>query len=335
MRASIVVPTFNRKDVLERTIESLLNQSLAKTEYEIIVVDDCSMDETPVYMGKIAESEASITYIRHKKNEGRVVTRNDGIIAARGEIVIFLDDDNVPDKNFIQAHLDCYEQNKHDKIAVMGNASYAPEMIGKSNFAKFMQSRYLGNLAPARRRNLDYRNLPARCLGTLNCSVKRTDLIEVGMFDNSFRYYGGEDEYLGQCLKEKGIRLVFADNAYTSHYDILSLMRYKKKIIESSKYGLKIIMNKRPEYIESTMLKYLIPVSFKKDKFSRVLIKVVMRLGLNRYNVYLIEHWAKHTDCIPLLYSHYLHRALIAGWCIAGLKSKTENSIFVDYEVKK
>jgi glycosyltransferase involved in cell wall biosynthesis len=333
MYASVVVPTFNRKEVLERTINGLLNQSLTKTEYEIIVVDDCSVDETSVYMDKIAESESSIIYIRHEQNEGRVVTRNDGIKAARGEIVIFLDDDNLPDKNFIQAHLNCYEQNKGDKVAVMGNVSYAPEVIGNSNFARFMQSRYLGNRTESSRSTLDYNNLPSRCLGAGNCSVRRLDLLEVGMFDNSFRYYGGEDEYLGHCLKEKGVRLVFADKARTLHYDILSLSRYKQKTLESAKYGLKILMDKSPEYLENTMLKYLIPLSFKKDKFPRLLIKATIKLVLNSCTVYLIERWAKYTDRISLLHSHYLYRALIAGWIISGLKIKSNDSNFVSYDV--
>jgi glycosyltransferase involved in cell wall biosynthesis len=323
MLASVVVPTFNRKEMLERLIISLLDQSLAKTDYEIIVVDDCSLDETSVCMHKFSESEPSIIYIRHEQNEGRVVTRNDGIKAATGEIVIFLDDDNLPDKNFIQEHLNCYEKYKNDKIAVMGNVSYAPEVIGNSNFAKFMQSRYLGNRSESSRSIIDYNNLPSRCLGTLNCSARRLDLLEVGMFDNSFRYYGGEDEYLGQCLKEKGVRLVFVEKARTVHYDIVSLSIYKKKILESAKHGLKILMEKKPEYLENTMVKYLVPLSFKKDKPSRVMIKAAIRLALNSCNIYLIERWAKNTDRIFLLYNHYLYRALIAGWIIRGLKNKS------------
>jgi glycosyltransferase involved in cell wall biosynthesis len=333
MLASVIVPTFNRIDLLKKTINSLLNQSLAKTEYEVIVVDDCSVDETSVYIDKIVKSESSIIYIRHEQNEGRVVTRNDGIKAAKGEIVIFLDDDNLPDKNFIQEHLNCYEKNKGDKVAVMGNASYAHEVIGISNFAKFMQSRYLGNRLKSSRSKLDYNNLPARCLGTLNCSVRRLDLLEVGMFDNCFRYYGGEDEYLGQCLKEKGVRLVFADKARTLHYDILSLPRYKQKILEEVKYGLKILIEKSPEYLENTMVKYLIPPSFKKDKVSRLFIKVSVRLVLNSCTVYLIDRWAKYTDHISLFYSSCLYRALIAGWIISGFKNKSNDRIFVSYEV--
>lgn len=333
MFASVVVSTYNRRKILQRTIQSLLNQSLTNDKYEIIVVDDCSVDDTAEYMNGISKSGTGIIYVRHIQNEGRVVTRNDGIKVARGEIIIFIDDDNVPDENFIQEHLKCYEQNKGEKIAVMGNASYAPEVIGNSNFAKFMQSRYLGNRSESSRSTLDYNDLPARCLGTLNCSVKRLDLLEVGMFDNSFRYYGGEDEYLGQCLKKKGIRLVFADKARTLHYDILSLTRYKQKTMEAAKFGLNILINKSPEYLENTKIKHLIPISLKNDKFIRILIKSTIRIVLNRYTIYLLERWATYIDHISFLYYSYIYRALIAGWIISGQKLKLNNNVFVSYDI--
>ena len=217
----------------------------------------------------------------------------------------------------------------------MGNASYAHEVIDNSNFANFMQSRYLGNRSESNRSALDYNNLPSRCLGTLNCSVRRLDLLEIGLFDNSFRYYGGEDEYLGQCLKEKGVRIIFADKARSLHYDNVSLSRYKQKTLESAKYGLKILMDKSPEYLEPTQLKYLLPISLKKDQFSRVLIKAGIRLVVHRSTVYLIESWAKYTDHISFLYIPYLYRALIAGWIITGLQIKSNDSTFVTYEASR
>jgi glycosyltransferase involved in cell wall biosynthesis len=329
MYVSVVIPTYNRKTVLERTIHSLLNQTLSVDKYEIIVVDDCSIDDTSEYLRRISENALNMTYIRHQQNEGRVVTRNDGIKAAHGDVIILTDDDNVPAHNFVEKHLKYYDQD--EKVAVVGNVSYASEIIGNSNFAIYLQSRYLGNRPKSRRSNLDYNNLPPRCFGTLNCSARKIDLLEVGMFDSSFRYYGGEDEYLGQCLKEKGIRLVFGNDAHTVHYDLLSLARYKDKILESAKYGLNILSKKKPDYLENTMLKYLIPVSLKKDKLSRIFIKATLRAVLNRGAIYLVERWATYTDHFSFLYCYYIYRALISGWIIRGQKLKYKDNVFVSY----
>jgi len=337
MYSSVVIPTYNRRKILEKTIYSLLNQTLSTDKYEIIVVDDCSCDDTLEYMSKIVNSNSNVTFIRHQQNKGRVITRNDGIKTAKGDLIIFLDDDNVPRNNFVEEHIKCYAQNHNGRIAVIGNASYALEVIGDSNFAKYLQSRYLGNRLISECSTLDYNNLPARCLGTLNCSILRVDLIEVGMFDNRFRHYGGEDEYLGYCLKEKGIRLIFGEKACTLHYDNLSIPRYKQKILESAKHGLAVLKNISPEYIQNTQVKYLIPISTKKDRISVFLAKVIIRVVLNSCTIYFIEHWMILTDRIPFVYCASLYRMLIAGWLIQGQKLKLIDGEFVSYkpEVKK
>lgn len=332
MYASIVMPTYNRRKILEQTITALLKQTVPSTKYEIIVVDDCSKDTTAEYMAEIIKIKPSVKFIQHHENKGRVATRNDGLKAASGDIVIFLDDDNVPEIDFIEEHLKYYESNSNAKIAVMGNVNYAPEVIGNSNFAKFMQSRYLGNRSGKERSGVDYHDLPARCLGTLNCSMRRVDVIEVGMFDNDFRYYGGEDEYLGQCLKEKGVRLIFGEGARTLHYDILSLPRYKQKMLESAKFGLRILKNKSPQYFESTHVKYLPPPSMKKDNLQRLMVKIFIRAILNNLTIYCIEKWLTITDHVSSLYSSSLFRMVLAGWIIQGQKFEHNNDVFVKYE---
>jgi glycosyltransferase involved in cell wall biosynthesis len=328
MFVSVIIPTYNRRYILEHTLARLLNQTLSSEAYELIVVDDCSIDSTSTYMSSLACDDLNVTYIRHTANKGRVVTRNDGIHAARGTIVIFLDDDNVPNNTFIEAHLECYLRHRDDRIAVIGNVLYPPNIIGTSNFARFMNSRYLGNRKPSERSRLDYSNLPAKCLGTLNCSMYMNDLIAVGMLDEAFRYYGGEDEYLGYCLKKNGVRLLFCEAARTTHYDIVSLSRYKHKVYESSTHALPVMMNKCPEYIASTKLHYLIPVSSYSDSFSMVLIKRVLRMLLNDVILSTLEYWLHRIDNVSLFYCSALYRILIAGWI---LQSQIDGFTYDEY----
>jgi glycosyltransferase involved in cell wall biosynthesis len=331
MYASVIIPTYNRKTILENTLKSLLNQTAGRSAYEVIVIDDCSIDNTAEYMRQIIVSESNVKFIQHDENRGRVITRNDGISKACGDIVIFLDDDNVPARNFIEEHMKFYESKPEDKIAIMGNVSYAPEVIGKSNFSRFMQSRYLGNRSNRERSGIDYKDLPARCLGTLNCSARRVDLIEAGKFDESFLHYGAEDEYLGQCLKGNGVRLIFGENAHSLHYDILSLHRYKQKILETAKFGLNVLKTKSPQYFESTQVKYLLPISLDKDNLKRIIAKVIIKAALNRFTVLCIEKWLTTTDTISSLYFAPLYRILIAGWIIHGQKLKRDD-VYVKYE---
>lgn len=88
---SIIVSTYNRKSLLKRAINSLLNQSVK--DFEIIVVDDCSTDGTQKYVKSIGDPR--IKYLKTKKNSGSDShPKNLGIKEARGEYVAFLDDDD-------------------------------------------------------------------------------------------------------------------------------------------------------------------------------------------------------------------------------------------------
>ncbi len=213
MRASIVVPTYNRVSTLRLTLQALLEQSAPSDQYEIIVVDDASIDDTGSFVTSLAAESKRITFIRHQTNLGRSATRNDGISAARSDIIIFLDDDNVPDESLVDCHMNYHDRAGDEHIAVMGDVSLPPHIRSASNFARYLESRYLGHRPIRLRSKLDYGNLPSRCLGTLNCSVRKSDLVKVGMFDPAFRFYGGEDEYLGFCLRREDVRIVFGAGA--------------------------------------------------------------------------------------------------------------------------
>jgi len=87
---SVVVPTYNRASVLPRCLNSITNQTFKN--FEIIVVDDCSTDNTKQVTQEYDEER--LEYIRHNKNKGGAVARNTGIEAASGQYTAFLDSDD-------------------------------------------------------------------------------------------------------------------------------------------------------------------------------------------------------------------------------------------------
>jgi glycosyltransferase involved in cell wall biosynthesis len=87
---SVVIPTHNRVIKLQRALRSVAAQSLE--DYEVIVVDDGSSDDTPAYLESI-RSERCIT-LRSSPNRGVSASRNRGVSSAHGEFVVFLDDDD-------------------------------------------------------------------------------------------------------------------------------------------------------------------------------------------------------------------------------------------------
>ena len=89
-KVSVVIPTHDRAHLVGRAIRSVLAQTFQ--DFEIIVVDDCSVDNTKEVVQSLADSR--IRYLRHEINRGGSAARNTGIGAARGEWIAFLDSDD-------------------------------------------------------------------------------------------------------------------------------------------------------------------------------------------------------------------------------------------------
>ena len=128
MKASIIIPTRNRRKVLERTLKYLFLQDYPQDQYEIIVIDDGSTDGTHK-MVKAQESPCRLVCLRHEERKGPAVARNRGIREARGEVVIFIDDDIFCPPQFIREHVKYHE--KEGNLIVDGPAIN----IGEGDFS--------------------------------------------------------------------------------------------------------------------------------------------------------------------------------------------------------
>lgn len=95
---SVIIPTYNRAKLLPRAIKSVLNQTYQ--DFELIVVDDASTDNTEKVVKEFQEKDGRIRYIQYKKNKGGSAARNSGIKAAKGEYIAFQDSDDewLPEK---------------------------------------------------------------------------------------------------------------------------------------------------------------------------------------------------------------------------------------------
>lgn len=95
-RVSVVIPTHNRAQTIERAIQSVLSQDVENLE--VIVVDDASTDNTEQVIKALGDQK--IRYIRHETNKGAPAARNTGIAAACGDLIAFQDSDDewMPDK---------------------------------------------------------------------------------------------------------------------------------------------------------------------------------------------------------------------------------------------
>lgn len=90
---SIITPLYNSEKFIEETIESVLKQTYSN--WEMIIVDDCSTDLGLSIVKKYSEKDSRIKYIRMKKNSGAAFCRNKAIKLSKGEFIAFLDSDDL------------------------------------------------------------------------------------------------------------------------------------------------------------------------------------------------------------------------------------------------
>ena len=99
-KVSVIVPCYNVEPWVERCLESLVNQTLS--DIEIICIDDKSIDNTLKVLGRFVKKDKRIKLIAHKNNMGVSASRNDGLKAACGDYVGFVDPDDFVDFDFYE-----------------------------------------------------------------------------------------------------------------------------------------------------------------------------------------------------------------------------------------
>lgn len=101
-KISVIITTYNRSEYLEkRAIPSCLNQEYEN--FEILIIDDCSKDNTKFIVNEIQKKykNKDIRYLRLEKNKGLAFCRNFGVANAKGDFVVFLDDDDAFSEKFL------------------------------------------------------------------------------------------------------------------------------------------------------------------------------------------------------------------------------------------
>jgi len=127
---SIIVPVYNVEKYIERIVRSIQKQSFS--DWELILVDDCSPDNSGSIIDRYSQEDNRIVAKHHEKNRGPMVARQTGYLAATGDYIMFCDgDDELP----VDAVKDLYETIVHKSVdIVVGGIEYVDINGNKSNF---------------------------------------------------------------------------------------------------------------------------------------------------------------------------------------------------------
>lgn len=210
MQASVVIPTYNRRETVTGTLRTLFQQNCPAGGFEIIVIVDGSTDGT---LEAIREMRSPWRLrILEQGNRGPGAARNAGIRAAEGDLVIFLDDDMRCDPGFVRAHVARHERSDRPIIgfgAIFLSAD-TPCGIAAECFNREMGAYYL------RQRQRPSLPWPAGTCVIGNSSVLRKNLLDAGGFDERFRRR--EDTELATRLLALGVQAQYIPTAVAYQY---------------------------------------------------------------------------------------------------------------------
>ncbi|HZQ06551.1 MAG TPA: glycosyltransferase family 2 protein [Anaerolineae bacterium] len=250
---SAVVSTYNRRASLMRCLDSLERQTLPREQYEIIVIDDCSPDDTAEWM----QQRPTIRFVQQPTNRGIAASRNEGIRQAQSDWVLILDDDLVLMPDVLEKHVQAHREQPGEHIAVLGNTRQAPDME-VTPLMHYLEETGLSPLVNAD--SIENPNdLPFGYLAT-NVSLPREFLIRVGMFDEVlFSGKGiapyGEDTELGYRLKQAGMRLIYREDIVADHYSALTYPYARRRAKIAGCIAVRT-HRKHPEWINIDFLNY-------------------------------------------------------------------------------
>jgi len=224
---SVVIPTYRKPELLRQTLAALETEATGLgPDCEVVIVDDGSEDGATAEVIREFSHRLPLVDASAPQNEGRAKARNRGWRAARGEWILFLDDDIRLRAGALAAHL---EAQRREPAVWMGRVITAPE-ISDSILFDYLDSRGTGKLVPGQ-------HPPARYLLTQHVSVPRASLERIGGFDEDFGSYGFEDMELAFRLEDDAgcvFRYLHAAVGEHVHHHTLAEYLEKKRVCGES-----------------------------------------------------------------------------------------------------
>jgi mycofactocin system glycosyltransferase len=212
---SVVIPTYNRREMLAGCVASLLDMDYPMEKMEIIVVDDAS--PLPVEVGY---NGTSLQVVRLDENGGPAAARNQAVKLAKGEIIAFLDDDCLAHRGWLRTLIPCFQYP--DVAAAGGRVEPAGLDRPLDRYEQFQSPLMMGQRQRKVRKgsSLSY-------LATCNLLVRKDSFTAAGGFDPRLRV--GEDVDLCWRLLEKEKHIYYIPGGAVHHYHRSGLLPFLKR----------------------------------------------------------------------------------------------------------
>lgn len=309
MKLSVVIPTRDKRPLLERTLGALAEQTLASESWEAIVVDDDSSDDTAAWLSReAAHWGGRLKVVSPTRNVGRAAARNLGAAAAAGDRILFLDDDVLAPHGLLAAHAELGAAYPGD--GAIGLVRTDPELVDAPHF------RYIDTRGAAKVGG-DF--VPARYLVTQNTAVPTRAFRSVAGFDESFRAYGFEDMELGFRLEDAGVRFRPLREPVPLHLHHHTQDAWLAKKRECGRGSLLPLVRRHPERRREMRLHWLVDARGKPARgIAPALLRIASRPGAAGALQRLLAVWptdGAHDPRFRSLYGRGMDLLVMTAYC--------------------
>ncbi|MCU1594796.1 MAG: glycosyltransferase family 2 protein [Frankiales bacterium] len=223
-RLSVVLPTYQRAELLDRCLSALARSDL--DSFEVVAVDDGSTDRTSEVLRDHA-GKMPLIALTQQRNAGPAAARNRGLGAAAAPLVLFVDDDVVVTSTLLRQHVDLHDAAADDTLCVLGRVDWHPDLritpfmhwLDRSGL-QFAYDTWLteGVVDP-----------PYAAFYTANLSIPRALLVAADGFDERFPFPAYEDMELAFRLAQQGLRMEYRPAALAYHSRAIDLPTFRRR----------------------------------------------------------------------------------------------------------
>ncbi|WON74100.1 glycosyltransferase [Nitrosospira sp. Is2] len=237
---SIIIVTYNNLELTQRCVESVFRNT-TYPNYEVIIIDNASVDDTRNYLRYLARSKPAVKVVLNDENSGFAAANNQGLRMAQGDYLVLLNNDTVVPKGWVEPML------RHLDLPHVGLVGPVTNSVGNEakievEYSSLDQMEDFSDRYTAQHRGhvFDISMLAMFCI-----AMRREVFEKIGFLDEKFGVGMFEDDDYSRRAHNLGYRTVCAEDAFVHHYGQASF----KKLIASGKY--QELWDRNQAYFES------------------------------------------------------------------------------------
>ena len=325
---SVVIPTYNRGALLQQTLEALRKQIVPAAEFEVVVVDDGSTDDTFKQVVQFLDSAELTNWrcLRLDENRGRAAAVNAGIGATTGKILGFIDDDTIPCAEWVAAHQERHQAAARN-IGVVGSVKYPDAWVRQSNLVRYHNSTYLGQTGNRATRSVAAgRPVPFSHWAGGNSSLPREVLMQVGLMEETL--LRAQDIEFAVRLVRSGLEVQYEPRAAVTHWAgyASSYDSWIRQFESNYLKGVEVVAEKYPREWACWGHWFVQAPAWGNEDIRRSLMKTVCRLvarpGIGR----LVLHLLRQHDQNAYFYHPLLYKYALACVAIRALDDRSRRA---------